>query len=463
MTILPASRSTLGRRKRFRGQGLVEFALILPVMLVVIFVIIELARVLHAWLAVENGARFGVRYAVTGEFDEAYCLIYGNPDGQCWTRDEEDGARIPSIKDTARAGSVAILRDETLLPGQPRFYKITVCSNKPGVVYFPPDSDTSTPAECQPTEDPGGPGDRVSVTVDFDHPLIVPIISSWWPKLHLTAKREGIVEQFRVARVVGLPATISLPSFTPSDTLPPTETSTSTITLTPTETRTETGTATITRTPTLTPTPDCSNIYISSMWISGDDEVRARVVNNNAADAYLYWTRLRWDDLPYGYVDWFRFPDQYYDGNDSSSPTTVADTWVWLGGESNETWRADFDGEPPEGIYGSFTLIPEYLESATANTNANTNGDMGAFSNTYKNIDAASEQDPNADRYLGTFTHAHQDSHDRTDQNTNAYRRRCNKYSRMFGLLSAFRKLNLAAPHQRGRSVSSVILPLPRV
>ena len=130
MITLPASRSILGRRKRFRGQGLVEFALILPVMLVVIFVIIELARVLHAWLAVENGARFGVRYAVTGEFDEAYCLIYGNPDGKCWGQGEEDGARVPSIKDTARAGSVAILRDETLLPGQPRFYKVTICSNK---------------------------------------------------------------------------------------------------------------------------------------------------------------------------------------------------------------------------------------------------------------------------------------------------------------------------------------------
>ena len=357
MTTLSASHSFLSRRKRFRGQGLVEFALILPVMLVVIFVIIELARVLHAWLAVENGARFGVRYAVTGEFDEAYCFIYGNPDGKCWSQDEEDGARIPSIKDTARAGSVAILRDETLLPGQPRFYKITVCSNKAGVVYFPPDSTTSTPADCQPTEDPGGPGDRVSVTVDFDHPLIVPIISTWWPKLHLTAKREGIVEQFRVARVVGLPATISLPSFTPTDTLPPTETLTSTVTLTPTETRTETGTATITRTPTQTPTPDCDNIYISSMWISGDDEVRAWVVNNNEADAYLYWTRLYWDDVPYGYVDWFRFPGQYWGGNGYSSPTTVDSTWVGLGGESNELWRADFDGEPPEGIYGSFTLI----------------------------------------------------------------------------------------------------------
>ncbi len=63
-----------------RGQGLAEFALILPLVLFTIFVLIELARVLHAWITVENGARFGVRYAVTGEYDADYCTsLYGGP------------------------------------------------------------------------------------------------------------------------------------------------------------------------------------------------------------------------------------------------------------------------------------------------------------------------------------------------------------------------------------------------
>jgi hypothetical protein len=55
--------------KTTRAQGMVEFAIILPVLLVSIFVIIEFGRLFHAWLVVENGARFGVRYAVTGEYD----------------------------------------------------------------------------------------------------------------------------------------------------------------------------------------------------------------------------------------------------------------------------------------------------------------------------------------------------------------------------------------------------------
>ena len=61
------------RNARRPGQGLVEFALILPILLFVLFGIIEFARILQAWLSVENAARFGVRYAVTGEFDAAYC------------------------------------------------------------------------------------------------------------------------------------------------------------------------------------------------------------------------------------------------------------------------------------------------------------------------------------------------------------------------------------------------------
>ena len=81
MDRVPASHppATAPVRRRWRGQGVVEFALILPVMLLVLFVLVELARVLSAWLAVENGARFGVRYAVTGEYDIAYCVDSADP------------------------------------------------------------------------------------------------------------------------------------------------------------------------------------------------------------------------------------------------------------------------------------------------------------------------------------------------------------------------------------------------
>ena len=50
---------------------MVEFMLALPILLFAIFGIIEFARLTFAWMAVQNAARFGIRYAVTGQFNEA--------------------------------------------------------------------------------------------------------------------------------------------------------------------------------------------------------------------------------------------------------------------------------------------------------------------------------------------------------------------------------------------------------
>ncbi len=165
---------------------------------------------------------------------------------------------MPSITNAARAGSVSILRDASAAPQTRGYFKVTICSNRTGFTYFAADPSSLTAAYCNPGNDPGGPGDRVSVTVDFDHPLIVPILSNWFPVLHLTAKREGIVEQFRVARVVGLPATISIPTFTATKS--PTPTITPTVTETPTITETPTTTLTVTPTATL----DCSLITVDT-------------------------------------------------------------------------------------------------------------------------------------------------------------------------------------------------------
>jgi hypothetical protein len=248
MKRLPASPlpSLPTSRRRFRGQTLVEFALVLPVMLIILFVIIELARLLYAWLAVENGARFGVRYAVTGEYDDIHCALF--PSAICNNLAEEEAARVDSIFGASRSGAVGILRNDLALVNTAGFFEITVCSSKRlgGAFLFQYHASVTAahqPAWCEllpapgpPINDPGGPGDRVSVTVDFEHPLIVPILSTWLPHIHLSARREGIVEQFRVARVVGLPATISVPTFTPTNTATPTETPTVTTTPPPTAT-----------------------------------------------------------------------------------------------------------------------------------------------------------------------------------------------------------------------------------
>ena len=61
------------KRKKTHGQAMTEFVIALPILLLVIFGIIEFARMTFAWMAVQNTARFGIRYAVTGNYNEAYC------------------------------------------------------------------------------------------------------------------------------------------------------------------------------------------------------------------------------------------------------------------------------------------------------------------------------------------------------------------------------------------------------
>ncbi|HAD07718.1 MAG TPA: hypothetical protein DCE76_11235, partial [Anaerolineaceae bacterium] len=173
-------------RKSPKAQGFVEFALALPVLLLLVFGIIEFGRLLQAWLALENGARFGVRYAITGSFDPAYCdeagaalgLSADDPNHDCvveppsplpsveygedppWVKKTnalQDWARLASIRDAALAGATGIARDDApdvsgnyLLynhygyhnsdfneqyrgnPSLPGFLNVSVCSNRRG-------------------------------------------------------------------------------------------------------------------------------------------------------------------------------------------------------------------------------------------------------------------------------------------------------------------------------------------
>ena len=348
----------LKRPRKYRAQGLVEFALILPALLLVIFVIVELARVLHAWMAIENGARFGVRYAVTGEFNEdIYC------GGSCATVQDEEDARIPSIEDAARVGAVAILRDGSVTDvNEPGFFQITVCSTKgapesaqylftAGNPSLPSASTCTRIADGAEVEDAGGPGDTVIVSIDFTHPLITPFLTAAWPDLHLRAQRTGIVEQYRTSRVFGLPISAFTTPPTPTETFTPVPTST------PTNTSTPVPSPTPTYTPSPTPTPSCSNIFRVAQRLNGDD-FEVRVQNNNVAPAYLSSAYLEWTIAQSGMkVDKFRFDfNTYWGGNDSTSPTGPISSWEKLnGGGGRAWWEVDFSGAPAP-LWGTYSV-----------------------------------------------------------------------------------------------------------
>jgi hypothetical protein len=190
-----------------RAQGLVEFTLILPVLLLTLFVLIEIARVFHAWMVIENGARVGLRYAETGELNEENCSGGGEA-GKCHDPMDDREARILSIHAAAWAGSSSILRVEEKNASEydPGFFKVTVCRPK-NLIEPASNSDTY---DCYP-EDPATPGELVAVVVEFNHPLLLPFVDFVGPYIRLSARRDGRVENWRLANPAGDPP-ISEPS-----------------------------------------------------------------------------------------------------------------------------------------------------------------------------------------------------------------------------------------------------------
>jgi len=62
------------RGKREDGQSLVEFTLVLPIFLLVLFAIVDFGMAFHAWITVTNSAREGARIgsvrATSGEIEQ---------------------------------------------------------------------------------------------------------------------------------------------------------------------------------------------------------------------------------------------------------------------------------------------------------------------------------------------------------------------------------------------------------
>jgi Flp pilus assembly protein TadG len=57
------------RRRRPRGQSLVEFAVVLPVMLAIVGVIIDAARLYQVWTSLESATRDAAQYLATSSTD----------------------------------------------------------------------------------------------------------------------------------------------------------------------------------------------------------------------------------------------------------------------------------------------------------------------------------------------------------------------------------------------------------
>src|SRR5690554_6072897 len=184
-TQLPAQDRSRGRR----GQTMAEFALTLPILLLLMFGVIEFARIFHAWVTLQNAARAAARYAVTGRWDEDVVasvigytssavdeeqrrkeildalvpctyghdtLFYNHWGQDCDPNDfdhlglREDLARLPSIVNRARIGAASLaladgerieglkhpskdgwINTETVGEDQAGWFHVYICSSRP--------------------------------------------------------------------------------------------------------------------------------------------------------------------------------------------------------------------------------------------------------------------------------------------------------------------------------------------
>ncbi len=201
------------RREKDKGQGIAELALVLPVLLMVVFGTIEMARLIQTYLAVQHAAREGARYAVVGLPSEAECATaYGH---SCEARlvngdvcpTEYSAFRTEAIKDKAREAAIGLPWDPTETnPLAPRYLGVSV-QGQPS--FF-----DAADMDC-----PGVPGARVRVRVFFNLPVMTPVLSGLMPTIQVSAETEMINEGFQTWVGAQAPPVLTvMPTLEPLDT-----------------------------------------------------------------------------------------------------------------------------------------------------------------------------------------------------------------------------------------------------
>jgi uncharacterized repeat protein (TIGR01451 family) len=152
------------------GQALVEFALIIGILLLFVFVIIESGRAFQAWLTVQNAAREGARFAITGQFD-IDCL--NDP------LNTIDMCRVTAVEEVARQGASGLVIRDSAGEQEPNFFHIQVFGFDP--TMEPNASGVCVPSNATPPQGcwgptAGVPGYPVAVRVVYRLPVITPLL-----------------------------------------------------------------------------------------------------------------------------------------------------------------------------------------------------------------------------------------------------------------------------------------------
>lgn len=152
------------RHKRERGQALAEFAMITPLLVILVFGFVDLARVYHSWVTIQGAAREAARYGVTGRED---CPIASDD-------------RVSCIEYNAEQRAEQLANTDTDLTVSVRSWDYPD--------YLDPPNEG----------DPGQQCDALEVQVEYDFTPSTPLADTLLGGVHLTATERLVNEPFGV-------------------------------------------------------------------------------------------------------------------------------------------------------------------------------------------------------------------------------------------------------------------------
>ena len=343
--------------KRQKGQGLVEFALILPVLLMLLLAIIEMGLIFQAYLEVQHAAREAARFAVTYQPDPTLRLrdeqsCDGSEDmwGETCSADEDAAdylaRRVKYIKWWAHDKAPGLRKecvgfDETCDEWAPAFFDVIV---------------TGYDGENWVPDYPGLKGLPVEIEIKYNvqilDPLYQAIIPNGYVQLHgrVTMINEGMSSAAGgIPPVAPTKTPIEFPTFTATPTG-----NTPTPTVTPTETGTPVPTGTPTHTPTPTETPNYAYITSSDYEVIAGDLITVRLYVHDPGDYDVWW-----------------IADEIADGSPNTERQIMANVTVDGSGENIDT----ISFEIPADTAGTY-----HIESYAAGTTSPVVGISGAIS-----------------------------------------------------------------------------------
>lgn len=176
----------MGAKLRLGGRWPASGIPILFGLVALAIVGVEGFRLLSVFSRVERAANWGLRYAVTGEFNPEYC-----PDPCKRGSQEHTEAVLESIEDAARAGFIGPGRRDLASTPDMSDLALVICSDAEHTVYV------EKPPSCLPQEYPSEPGATVVVHVSYPYTIGSSFGLGLLP-LRLEATERGQVECHRI-------------------------------------------------------------------------------------------------------------------------------------------------------------------------------------------------------------------------------------------------------------------------